>query len=320
LDILSERLLEYDRQKRRSSFKSHGRAVLKRIRSSQPFNYLATSLVKGVFEATGRRSELVIKHLHRVGHVNVALPNRRALQLSSMGDDWISNQIYWRGWAGYEPETVPLFYRLATHARTTLDVGAYVGYYTLLAAHANPAAQVFAFEPLEPVYERLQRNIKLNLLDNAQCIRAAVGDFDGESDFYHCAGEIPCSSSLSFEFMRSVAQLRASRVAVITLDQFVRENGVEHVDLMKIDTETTEPQVLRGMMETIRRDTPAIICEVLGRGSEQALEQILGPLGYRYYLLTPEGPAERDHIDGHPEWLNYLFSTMDPPVVKGLAG
>ena len=88
--------------------------------------------------------------------------------------------------------------------------------------------------------------------------------------------------------------------------------------MVKIDTETTEPQVLRGMMETMWRDRPAIVCEVLGRGSEQALEQILGPLGYHYYLLTPAGPAERDHVEGHPEWLNYLFSAMDRSSVMRL--
>jgi len=319
LDYLTAPVAENcDRKRGDGSFKSRGRAVLKRIRSSQPFNGLATSLVSGIFGIAGHRSDLVIKHLHRVGHVRRVLPNGSTLRLWSLGDDWISNQVYWRGWAGYEPETVPLFYRLATRARTTLDVGAYVGFYTLLAAHANPSSRVFAFEPLEDVYGRLQRHIKINRLANAQCIRAAVGDFDGESDFYCGAGDVPCSSSLSFEFMRSVAQLRVSRVPVITLDQFVRENAVEHVDLMKIDTETTEPQVLRGMMKTIRRDAPAIICEVLGRGSEQALEDLLGPLGYRFYHLTDDGPILRDRISGHPLWLNYLFTRLAPSEVSKL--
>jgi FkbM family methyltransferase len=294
------------------------KSALKSLRSSQPFNYVTTSIAHGVLEAAGLRHPLIVKHLHRVGTVRRRLPNGRTLSLWSRGDDWISNQIYWKGWNGYEPETAPLFYRLATRARTTLDVGAYVGFYTLLAAHSNPSSRVFAFEPLEAVYERLQRNIKINKLANAQCIRAAVGNFNGESDFYHCAEDIPCSSSLSFEFMNSIAKLQVSRVPVITLDQFVRENGVEHVDLMKIDTETTEPQVLRGMMETIRRDAPAIICEVLGRGSEQPLEELLGPLGYRFYHLTDDGPILRDRINGHPLWLNYLFTRLTPDKVSEL--
>jgi hypothetical protein len=79
----------------------------------------------------------------------------------------------------------------------------------------------------------------------------------------------------------------------------------------------TEPQVLRGMHE--RDETkPFIICVVLGRGSEGPLEEILRPLGYRYYHLTPDGPVHRDHIQGHPEWLNYLFATLSPEEAVNL--
>src|SRR5882724_8020540 len=83
--------------------------TLKRLRVSQPVNYLVTSTVHALFSATGMRSEFVIKHLHRAGNVWLALPNSRTLRLWSRGDDWVSNQVYWRGWDGYEPETVPLF-------------------------------------------------------------------------------------------------------------------------------------------------------------------------------------------------------------------
>jgi hypothetical protein len=73
------------------------------------------------------------------------------------------------------------------------------------------------------------------------------------------------------------------------------------------------------MMETLRRDHPMIICEALeGRGSERALEEALGPLGYRYYLLTPDGPEKRSRIEGHPVWLNYLFTVLDPDAVARL--
>ena len=101
--------------------------VLKSIRGSQPFNFLATGTVRAVLRATGLRSELVIKHLHRRGRVRCRLPNGRVLRLWSRADDWICTQVYWRGWAGYEPETTPLFFRLASRARFTLDVGAHVG-------------------------------------------------------------------------------------------------------------------------------------------------------------------------------------------------
>ncbi len=65
---------------------------------------VATSMTRAALSAVGANSELVVKHLHRVGTVRRILPNGRALVLGSHGDDWISNQVYWRGWAGYETE------------------------------------------------------------------------------------------------------------------------------------------------------------------------------------------------------------------------
>lgn len=299
--------------------KSYAKKALKQLRASQPFNYLAATSIRALFRITRRNSELVIKHLHKVGTVRLRLPDGQTLRLWSRADDWVSNQVYWRGWAGYEPETVPLFYRLATRAQTTIDVGAYVGFYTLLAAHANPAGTVFAFEPMTDVFERLQRNVTLNRLANVRCIQSAVGEDDATADFFHVPANIPCSSSLSYEFMKSAGELLVSTVPVIKHDSIVASHEVPSVDLIKIDTESTEPQVLRGMSDTLRRDRPFVICEVLGRGSEGPLEDILRPLGYRFYLLTPDGPVHRARIEGHPEWLNYLFTTLAPDEVARLA-
>jgi FkbM family methyltransferase len=266
-------------------------------------------MVRGVFGVLGVRSELAIRHLHRAGNVRCRLPNGRVLRLWSRGDDWVSNQIYWNGLPGYEPETVPVFLRLAREARVIFDIGAYVGLYTVLAAHMNPAAEVYAFEPHPYAYDRLLRNVTLNRLSNVQCFRAAVGEADTSAQLYCGPGEMPTSSSLSADFMRRNGPLRGVPVTVVTIDEFVRKCGIGRVGLVKIDTESTEPQVLRGMIEILRRDRPFIIAEVLrDRGSEEPLSKILHPLGYRFYLLTPSGPQLVERIRGHSEWLNYLFS------------
>lgn len=271
--------------------------------------------MRALLNVTGRLSEFFVKHLHRVGTIKDKLLNNRVLRLRFQADDWIPNQVYWRGWQGYAPESTPLFYRLASSARVTLNVGAYIRFYTLLAADANPAGRVYAFEPLSAIYKRLLENVEANDLDNVWCVASAVG----EAEVYHVSVELPTSSSLSYDFMKSYDGLRSSRVPVLTLDRFVEENNVGHVDLVKIDTESTEPEVLRGMLKTINRDQPIIFCEVLpGRGGEQPLEEIFSMLGYRYYFSTPEGPVPRERVKGHGEWLNYLFTTLKPEDVNRL--
>jgi hypothetical protein len=149
-----------------------------------------------------------------------------------------------------------------------------------------------------------------------ECVPCAVGATAGAAEFFHVPDGIPSSSSLSREFMQGSGAV-SSQVRVIRLDDFLREKGVDRVDLVKIDTESTEPEVLAGFAETLDRCRPTIVCEVLpGRGSAQLLADFLGPRGYHFYLLTPDGPLARTEIKGHHEWLNYLFSPLGPAEVQ----
>jgi FkbM family methyltransferase len=285
------------------------RSAAKAIRSSQPFNLLATFSARTILQAVGRESPFLVRHLPRVGRVHARLPNGSTLVLWSQGDDWVSNQVFWKGWRGYEPETIELFYRAASRAVTVIDVGAYVGFFSLVAAHANPEGRVFAFEPHPTTYERLERHVVLNHLSNVTCVRSAVGDREGSADLVHAPTGLPCSSSLSEGFMASHADTVRSTVPLLTLDGFLEDEAVGPVTVLKIDTESTEPEVLRGSQRMLERDHPLIFCEVLpGHGTARELEAILRPLDYRFYLLTSEGPRHVARIEGHTSWLNYLFA------------
>ncbi len=88
------------------------------------------------------------------------------------------------------------------------------------------------------------------------------------------------------------AEIVATEVPVVTLDEYARELGIGRVDLVKIDTETTEPDVLAGMRAVLERDRPTIFCEVLsGHDAESRIEAQLAPLGYRFHRLGPAGPV-----------------------------
>lgn len=282
--------------------------VVKAVRAFAPLNRTVTNVLRRIFGSPMRVPEAVISHLPRVGGVSARLPNGRTMLLWSKGDDWIANQVFWRGALGYEPETSRIFWELARTSRATLDVGAHVGYYALLAAHANPGAAVFAFEPLPPVHARLRRNVALNDVPGLRCVAVAAGEWDGEADFFHSPEGIPSSSSLSHEFMRELEGLVRSSVPVRRLDGYLAESGLAHVDLVKVDTESTEPQILRGMVDTLRRDRPTILCEVLPEWDvERQLHELLDPLGYEYFLLTGEGPRKRARIEADSEWKNHVF-------------
>jgi FkbM family methyltransferase len=283
------------------------KSAAKAVRSYPALNVPITNLLRAGLRGLGRESPWLTTHLPRSGVVSVPLPNEERLKLWSRGDDWISTQIFWRGIAGYEPETVPLFYSLAEQATITLDVGAYVGYFTLVAALAHQAGRVIALEPSAATFDRLLRNVRLNGLSNVECRNVAAGAAPGRADLHHMAGGMSMAASLDPGHLAPWEHMTTA-VSVVALDDLMVELGVDRVDLMKIDAEATEAEVLDGSRRILNRDHPDIICEVLSAESGARLTEILQPLGYRFFELCLDGPRERADLSLGRSW-NYLCTT-----------
>lgn len=294
---------------RRGALTRRVRAGVRAVVTSSPLNGLLTNALRAVLPERLRRHSALWRFVPRTGLVEAPLPGGGVLRMDSRGDDEIASELFWAGWAGHEPETARPFYELARAARVTLDIGAHVGYFALLAAHANPQARVFAFEPLPRVRERLQRNVELNGV-SVSCQACALGSPAGTAEFFHVRNGIPSSSSLAEGFMKSIVapgELTSSTVEVVEADDFVRSHGLTGVDLVKIDTETTEAAVFRGMLDTLRRDRPQIVCEMLDAQVAADIEALLEPLGYEFFVLTANGPVRRDHIRPEKRWRNFLL-------------
>jgi FkbM family methyltransferase len=285
-------------------------AALKRIRAAPVVNPLLTGSVRAGLGALHVHSEFAAMHLPRVGDTRARLPNGRTLTLRAAGDDWVANRVYWYGWAGYEPECAARFFALAQRSRTTIDVGAHVGYYALLAAHANPAGRVIAFEPVRVTRARLTRNVALNDVGNVVVEPTAVASASGRCRFHVPLGDgIPSHAGM----LAGGEGTRPIEVESVALDDYVRAHALAAVDLVKLDVECSEPAVLAGMGETLARDRPDILCEVLPWADTDALEHHLAPHGYRYHQLRGDGPVARGRITGDPVWFNYLFSARGAP-------
>jgi FkbM family methyltransferase len=208
---------------------------------------------------------------------------------------------------GYEPETAYLFFWLAQRAATTINVGAYVGYYSVMAALANPAGSVVAIEPYPPTFERLQRNVTLNRAANVVCRNVAAGAQDGVGQLYYFDGGFPSAASLVPSHLAPWGPVQMA-VPVVRLDDLIGELGLLSVDLMMLDAEGSEADVLAGATEILSRDRPNLICEVLAAARQDTrLSDRLAPHGYRFYELGPDGPQERSEISPGPD-SNFLFS------------
>lgn len=179
---------------------------------------------------------------------------------------------------------------------TFIDVGAHVGYYSLMASRlVGTEGQVVSFEPNQENFVRLCGHVKLNDVRNIRPLNLAVSDKGGLREFFVNPFNDGGHSLQSFDGYEA---LRKVRVESISLDEFVEKQlGGKAIEFVKIDVEGHQLNVLRGMQRILRRSMPKIILEMseTDRGNNDVF-QLLESQGYQYcrldnsnYFFLPRG-------------------------------
>ncbi len=122
---------------------------------------------------------------------------------------------------------------------TVVDIGANIGVFTVLAAKlAGPTGRVVAIEPHPETARYLRHNVALNGLTNVTVRQVAVAGTAGVMSLH--AGDKPLFASLLAEVNGHRVRGKSEDVAVMTVAELLAEEGVRHVDFMKIDCEGSE--------------------------------------------------------------------------------
>lgn len=202
-------------------------------------------------------------------------------------------------WAGryFERHELEFMLRVLDAGMTFVDVGANVGLFSIPAAMKVRHGRVFAFEPSLSTYELLAKNARLNNLTNIRAMRSALGDYVGEAILKVNVAGKDGLDTIGAPTHSDCEIARTDAVPITTLDAFLSENGITHVDAMKIDTEGAEPLVLRGARELLASpEGPLILfeCGHLSAGfGHHPVESIwlLEELGYSLFAIDPNDGA-----------------------------
>ena len=194
------------------------------------------------------------------------------------------------------------------------DIGANIGWYSLLAARAvGPDGRVFAFEPLLENARYAQRNAQTNGLENMTVVPAAVTDENGwvtllvrgslmsrlEKDDSEAQAERRRKRNIEFEGRRFVP--------ATTLDSWLAETGQPAPTIVKIDVEGAETGVLRGMRETLATAKPVLIIELHATQGDVAAE--LDRAGYQHSAIETDDPTRQA-----PNWAHILAMPAGHPA------
>jgi FkbM family methyltransferase len=156
------------------------------------------------------------------------------------------------------------------------DVGANVGSMTLRFAKMASKGRVYAFEPTDYAYAKLLENISLNpqFASHITPVQRFLADHNRLKHEMKAYASWKVDGKARDPHPLHGGTIKpADSVAAVTLDQFCLENGIQRVDLIKIDTDGHEYRVLQGARKTIEKHLPHVIFEIGGYVlNEQQLE------------------------------------------------
>lgn len=214
-------------------------------------------------------------------------------------DDSTVSPALWT-WGAWEPNETRWFVRSLRPGDVVVDVGANIGYYTLLgAALVGERGRVYAFEPDPVSFEILERNVRLNGFENVVLERKAVSKEAGRLQLFLAAHNKGDHRIYAVE-----GEDRPSiEVEAVALDDYFAD--LEHgVDFVKVDAQGAEGVILDGMRGLIDRCdelvmafeySPSALAGMRYHGPQ--LLRIFRKAGLTMFDLGPGGDVPRRHMD-----------------------
>jgi FkbM family methyltransferase len=201
------------------------------------------------------------------------------LQGPLRGKKWIVGSHLHGCWLGsYEWEMQKRMVEEIKPGATFYDVGANVGFYSLLAAKLVGSGKGYAIEPLASNLMYLRRHLELNRVRNVEVVEMAISDEVGalrfESEGTRAMGRIGAAGSVLVESS--------------TLDTLLEAGKIAPPDCVKMDIEGAEYRALQAARECFARHRPKLFLATHGKGVHENCCRLLSSWGYEYQYLSRE--------------------------------
>jgi len=190
----------------------------------------------------------------------------------------------WIPLGSYEDETAAWLQKKIQNNSIFLDVGANLGYFSLLASYHISLGKIIAFEPVDKNLEILNKNMKLNNVENVEVISKAVADSEGTGRF---AVESNGANSHFEDIVLTHAQMKKEKtveVEITTLDTFCTRNEIMP-DVIKIDVEGAEVKVLNGATKLLKAKKTNWLVSIHSAKLQEDTLRIFEEFGYKTKLM-----------------------------------
>lgn len=234
-------------------------------------------------------------------------------ELLVLANEDVGRQIHYGG--SYEQAETDYLRKRIRQDFICVDIGANVGYFTMLMARYSE--NVHAFEPIALNASLLKASAELNGFTNIRMSQCAVGDVEGEVSFSQ-------SSDSAYSSMVDTDRKplhRVISVPSITLDGYLDRELIPRVDLLKADVEGAEELIISGASKLLSDDKrkPNIILmelyddnlKVFGSSVDLILDKLKG-FGYLPFVINSQGEAMPYTDELKAAYYNVIFLPLVP--------
>lgn len=136
-----------------------------------------------------------------------------------------------------------------------VDIGANQGNYTQEVHRISPKAKIYAIEPHPVTFAGLKK--RFEGISTIECHNYGCGSKKAEMDMYDYPDQASSSHASLYKEVfdgKAIEQPQVVQVSIIKADDFINEQGIDYIDLVKIDTEGHEMEVFKGLKKSIEGD------------------------------------------------------------------
>jgi len=262
--------------------------MLKNIYEKIPYKKQSFSFLKQIASIP----ESVYQHLYFNGIITVKVNEKQSFKMMHYGHP-IENDLFWKGLYGsWEKKSMKLWSDLSRKSNTIFDIGANTGVYSMVSKAVNSSADVHAFEPFKTIHKKLDYNAGINNFKiHINC--KAISNYTGEGVIYTDGSDFAYSVTVNKNLWVNDKEPVKLNIKTITLKEYIEQNNITNIDLMKIDVETHEPEVMEGFSPYFDQFNPILLIEILNDEVALKLNNYFDINKYNFYNIDEKLASER---------------------------
>ena len=249
---------------------------------------------------------------------NVTVTTAWGGKFSGLLPEAVSSEI-WRS-GGFELPVSLALLQFLKPGGIYVDVGAHFGYFSLLASRLVGAnGRVISVEAMPSTFSYLTNNIERNATDKNVTAFQNAGYSENIDLEFRDFGVVASSLNSAFQARDSYGIIKTEGKVVVVkarkVDDIVEEVGLQKIDLVKIDAESSEKFVLIGMSNILKKHRPAVVMEVgdsdPNKNSVKELVELLATHNYRPFSWDHNYQLQPFELIGHVPYANLVFCPID---------